>query len=415
LVTDASSYRRTVLDNGLRVVSEWMPNVRSVALGVWIETGSRDESAEDNGVSHFLEHMLFKGTRKRSAREIAESLESVGGSLNAFTTKELSCYSAHVLDEDLELALDVLSDLLLNATLAEEDIEREKQVILSEIRQFQETPDEVIFERFYRAVFDGHSLAQEIHGTAENVQRMDRDRLLAHLRRHYTANRAVVAAAGNLEHDSLVELVQEYFRALPRGEDRVLQPVPSFRPENERVHDRNCQQAHICIGGRGIPYAGEEKFPLLVLDTLLGGGMSSRLFQQVRENHGLAYSVYSFLDFLADTGVVGVYAATDVPSADRAAELIHRELDDLRNGGVRREEVDRTKRQLKGSLLLGLESTVSRMNRLARMEIYLGRYFSLDEVAAAIDAVQHDEVVQVAQSLLDRSNRATILLLPETS
>ncbi|MDZ7373137.1 MAG: insulinase family protein [candidate division KSB1 bacterium] len=413
MVTDASGYQRTVLPNGLRIVSERISNVRSVALGVWVETGSRDESPEINGVSHFLEHMVFKGTARRSAREIAESIESVGGSLNAFTTKELCCFSAHVLDEDLELAIDVLSDLLLHALLDEEDIEREKQVILSEIRQFEETPEEVVFERFYQAAFDGHPLAQEIHGTPQNVERMNRETLLTYFRQHYTANRLVIAAAGNLEHERLVDLVEAHFQDVPDGGARHLAAVPPFRPNELRFVDRNCQQVHVCVGGRGLPYASAQKFPLLVLDTLLGGGMSSRLFQEVREARGLAYSIYSFADFLFDTGTFGVYAATDLSAVEETLGLIHRQLDAVRDGGISEQEVERTKRQLKGSLLLGLENTGSRMSRLARMEIYLGEYVSLDEVAAAIDAVRTEQVAEVASWLLDRSNRLTVLLLPE--
>jgi len=415
LVQDAGSYQRTVLPNGLRIVSERMPNVRSVALGVWVEAGSRDERPEVNGVSHFLEHMLFKGTDRRSAREIALAIESVGGSLNAFTTKELSCFSAQVLDEDVELALDVLSDLLLHSTLSEADIEREKQVILSEIRQFEETPEEVIFERFYRVTFDGHPLAQEIHGTEENVRRMGRQVLVDYLQEHYTANRLVIAAAGNVEHDRLVELVSRYFDGSRRGGARVFLPVPPFQPSEDRFEHANCQQAHVCIGGRGLPYAAEEKFPLLVLDTLLGGGMSSRLFQEVRENRGLAYSIYSFADFLADTGTFGVYAATEASSVEDTVQVIHEQLDEVQTNGIPEDEVERTKRQLKGSLLLGLENTGSRMSRIARMEIYLGQSVSLDEVAAAIDAVRAEEVAQVASWLLARSNRSTVILLPEAS
>ncbi|NOZ57272.1 MAG: insulinase family protein [Calditrichaeota bacterium] len=413
MVSDNTTYRRTVLENGLRVVTERMPNVRSAALGVWVEAGSRDEDASVNGVSHFLEHMLFKGTEHRTARQIAEALESVGGSLNAFTTKELSCYSAHVLDEDLPLAVEVVSDLLLHPAFDPAEIEKEKQVILQEISQYRETPEEVIFERFYRTVFDNHPLAQEIHGTEENVLNMSRETLVAHMRRHYTAPRMVVAVAGNVEHEAVVDLARQHFADALPGEKRSLDPVPRFQAGRVQEKHGNCQQAHICVGGRGLAYGDDRKFPLLVLDTLLGGGMSSRLFQNIRENLGLAYSVYSFLDFLADTGVYGVYAATEVGNAERTEELIREELAQLARGDVRSEEVDRTKRQLKGSLLLGLESTGSRMNRLARLEIYLGRHYTLDEVAEAIDSVTRDAVAEVAEQIYRPENTASVTLLPD--
>ncbi|HFE52683.1 MAG TPA: insulinase family protein [Bacteroidetes bacterium] len=412
MVNDNTIYQRTLLENGLRVVTERMPNVRSAALGIWVEAGSRDEDASVNGVSHFLEHMLFKGTEHRTAKQIAEALESVGGSLNAFTGKELSCYSAHVLDEDLALAVNVVSDLLLHPAFDPAEIEKEKQVILQEISQYRETPEEVIFERFYRAVFDDHPLAQEIHGTEENVLKFTRQGLVDHMRQHYTAARTVVAVAGNVKHEAVVELVQQHLADAAQGEKRVLKPVPPFQPVQIREKHSNCQQAHICVGGRGLAYDDPRKFPLLVLDTLLGGGMSSRLFQNIRENLGLAYSVYSFLDFLADTGVYGVYAATEAGSADRTEELIREELAGLARGNVKLEEVERTKRQLKGSMLLGLEGTGSRMNRLARLEIYLGRHYTLDEVAEAIDSVTRDEVVQVAQQIYRPENIASVMLLP---
>ncbi|MCR4437442.1 MAG: pitrilysin family protein [bacterium] len=391
-------YARSVLTNGLRVVSEHMPAVRSVALGAWVETGSRDETPPLKGVSHFLEHMLFKGTKRRTARHIAEALEDVGGSLNAYTSKEFSCYTAHVLDEHLPLAVDVLADILQNSLLAESDIEKEKEVILREMDHSREMPEDVIFDYLYEDVYPDHPLGHQGYGEEATVKGFARRHLADYLQSHYTKGRIVVAAAGNVSHAQLVELVERGFSNLPEN-DRP-QRQPPVKPPCGHVRQQQCAQVHVCIGGRAYPYADPRKFALLVLDTILGAGMSSRLFQRVREEHGAAYAIYSFVDFFSDTGLLGVYFATEQNKVALCTDLVLAELRTLCKNGIPEDELIRAKSQLKGNLVLALENTSSRMSRLAKLEIYLQSFCSLEETISQIEAVTVQDVHQVAAELL---------------
>ncbi|MBC7188160.1 MAG: insulinase family protein [Calditrichaeota bacterium] len=405
------TYARSVLTNGLRVVSEYMPAVRSVALGVWVETGSRDETPALKGVSHFLEHMLFKGTTRRTARQIAEALEDVGGSLNAYTSKEFCCYTAHVLDEHLPLAVDVLADILQNSLLAESDIEKEKEVILREMDHSRETPEDVIFDYLYEDVFPGHPLGHPVYGEEATVKGFTRAELADYLRSHYTKGRMVVAAAGSISHELLVGLVERGFSDLPENNRPLRQPP--VQPPCGHARHQQCAQAHVCIGGRAYPYADPRKFALLVLDTILGAGMSSRLFQRVREEHGAAYAVYSFVDFFSDTGLLGVYFATEPNRLALCTDLVLAELKALCQNGIPGEELLRAKSQLKGNLVLALENTSSRMSRLAKLEIYLQSFCSLEETIAQIEAVTLRDVQQVAAELLAEDRLIVTRLEPK--
>jgi predicted Zn-dependent peptidase len=408
---DNSNHQKTVLPGGLRLVSEHIPHVRSVSLGVWVQTGTRDELPEENGISHFIEHVMFKGTKRRKASDIAESLEAVGGHLNAFTGKEMSCYYAHVLDEHLPIAIDVLADMLTNSVFDAEEIAKEKLVIIEEINSVEDTPEDLIQDLFMRDLFPQHALGFSTLGTREIISNLNRDQLFAYTRRHYTQNRMLVAAAGNVAHDDLVALVGERFGELPGNGARVLLP-PSAKPMPNSVTEDECSQTHICMGTLALRFDDPRKYVLLVLNTLLGGGMSSRLFQTIREQYGLAYSVFSFQDFLWDTGVFGVYMGTDPARAEQAMALLRQELNRMRDERISAAELERTINQLKGSLMLGLESTGSRMSRLAKMEIYLGEYVTLDDVCAGIESVTAGQIIQLAQELFAEERLTATLIRP---
>jgi predicted Zn-dependent peptidase len=406
-----SSYAKTILDSKLTIVSEQIPSVRSVSIGAWIRTGSRNERIEQNGLSHFIEHMVFKGTANRTAEEIAQSLESVGGHLNAFTGKELTCYYARVLDEHVQLAVDVLADILLNSLFREEDIEKEKYVVFEEIKNLDDTPDELIHDLFSKSLFESHPLAWPILGPTENVRRFIADDVRSYMERQYTTENMIITAAGNIEHDRLVDLFNDRFRYshFPSNNGG-----PAFSESSARIdiHPREIAQTHLCIGTRSFPYSQPQRFPLLILNTLLGGGMSSRLFQQIREKEGLAYAVFSFVDFFIDTGIFGAYVGADSSQMKRALSMILREFKCLASKPVSADELKRIKCQLKGNLMLGLESTSNRMIRLAKMEIYLDEYSSLDETLASIDQVTTDEVHAVAKELFDPQKYIITVLGP---
>jgi predicted Zn-dependent peptidase len=410
---DNAVYNKTVLPGGVRVLSEQIPHVRSVSVGLWVQVGTRDENPIHNGISHFIEHMMFKGTARRSAKEIAECLETVGGHINAFTGKELTCYYCHVLDENLPLAVDVLSDILVNSQFEDKEILRENSVVVEEINAVEDDPEDLVHDYFHRDLFPSHALGFSTLGTREIVESLTRDQLLAYSKSHYTQSRLVLAAAGNVHHQELCDLIANSpLHALPmNGVRQVTTPLPAS-PIHTSKED-SCAQAHLCVGTRGLPFDDPRKYSLLLLNTLLGGGMSSRLFQTIREQHGLAYNVFSFLDFMLDTGVFGVYVGTDGDNLGKVKELLHTEFRQVLENGVGEDELQRTKSQLKGSLMLGLESTSSRMNRLAKMEIYLNRYYTLDDVIAGIDAANMQELVDLAKLVLDDSTQTTTLIKPE--
>jgi predicted Zn-dependent peptidase len=400
------------LSNGLRIVTEEIPYVRSVALGIWITVGSRDENEANNGISHFLEHILFKGTKNRNTKQIAESLESVGGSLDAFTTKELTCYAAHVLDEHLPLAIEVLSDIILNSIFDPIEIEKEKEVILTEINHYKDTPEEMVFEHFYQNIFPSHPLGFHIYGTEPNIKKFFRDQLLDFIHEQYATNRIVISGAGNLKHEQLVSLIEKYFTDLPVNKARQFERVVSIKGTQNIILD-HCSQAHVCFGTRAYPYSDERKFPLMMLNTHLGGGMSSILFQKIREEYGLVYSIYSFHDFAVDSGVFGIYFSTDEKNVSSILEIINQELDQLRSNSIGDANLTKIKNQLKGNLLLALESTSARMNRLAKNEIYLNRHYTLDDVVKKIDSVTTNDIWQVADNLFNEQNYFTTILKPE--
>jgi len=415
--SEETTYRKTILGSGIRVVSETIPYVRSVSVGVWANVGSRDEDEHRNGISHFLEHMVFKGTKNRSVKEIAQSLESVGGFMNAFTTKEQTCFYARVLDERLPKAIDVLSDLLQNATFDGQEMEREKTVVIEELKNGEDDPEDLIHDHFERILFPRHSLGYPIIGTEKNLRAFTRKDLFDHVQSHYGPSNMVVAAAGNVDHDNLVRLVNRAFhpaRHSSNGHTRVRPRKRKAKPSTKEIR-KPITQAHLCLGTVGYSIHHKDRYPLLVLNALLGDGMSSRLYQTIRERHGLAYSVYSFISFLSDTGVFGAYIGTDRNKVDDALKLIHRELKRLRDKPVSKAELDRTKSQIKGTMMLGLENMSGRMMRLGSSELNFGSFVPLDAVLARVDGVTSDRMQRVANDLFVEENFSTVFVRPSES
>ncbi|WBB51794.1 pitrilysin family protein [Verrucosispora sp. WMMA2044] len=401
--------RRTVLPNGLRVLTEAIPAMRSVSFGIWVAVGSRDETGPQAGAAHFLEHLLFKGTRKRNALEISSAIEAVGGETNAFTTKEYTCYYARVLDEDLPLAIDVMCDLVADSLLEPADVETERGVILEEIAMHDDEPGDEVHDLFAQAVYGDHPLGRLISGTAETVTPMTRRQIQSFYRRRYVAPQIVIAAAGNLDHTAVVRLVRQALRGTPLDTDpaapapqRPATPAVRTRAAATVVEAKETEQAHIVLGCPGIDRLDERRFALGVLNNVLGGGMSSRLFQEIRERRGLAYSVYSYASQYADSGLFGVYAGCAPGRVDEVLELTRAELARTAAHGVTEAELARGKGMSKGSFVLGLEDTGSRMSRLAKGELLYGDLVPVNELLDRVDAVTLDDVNALAAELLDR-------------
>ena len=396
-----SGVRRTTFDNGLRVVSERMPHVRSVSVGVWIAAGSRSEAPQQNGICHFIEHMLFKGTRHRTAEQIARSVDSIGGNLDAFTAKELVSFNTKVLDEHLPLAFDVLADLVLNPRFAAEDIQKEKGVVLEELKMEEDNPEYLVHEIFSANFWMGHALGQSILGTRESIASFDRQMVESFWRRHYVPANIIITAAGNLEHEQLAGLASKYFGSLPASSATPPDETPATRAAVTIRNKRSLEQVHVCLGVPSYPMTHQKRYACYVLNALLGGGMSSRLFQKIREQLGLAYAVFSELSLYRDTGCLLVYAGTSAPTLRRVVGCTIEEFRALKCQPVPADELRRAKDHLKGSLMLGLESTSSRMANLARQELYFGRFFGLDEMLQGIEDVTAEEVSSVARELFD--------------
>ncbi|MFC7763476.1 M16 family metallopeptidase [Catellatospora bangladeshensis] len=400
--------RRTVLPNGMRILTEAVPAMRSVTFGIWVGVGSRDEAPQLGGASHFLEHLLFKGTRKRSALDISAQIEAVGGETNAYTAKEYTCYYARVLDEDLPLAIDVMCDAVADSVLAEADVETERGVILEEIAMHADEPGDEVHDLHAEVLYGDHPLGRLISGTVETITPMTRKQINSFYRRRYAPPVIVVAAAGNLDHNTVVKLVQQSFAGTPLGDAPAASPEPArsshsrvkHRPAGVLVREDDTEQAHLVLGGPALHRHDERRFALGVLNNVLGGGMSSRLFQQIREKRGLAYSVYSYTSQYAETGSFAVYAGCAPAKADEVLALIRQELADTAAHGITAEELRRGKGMLKGSLVLGLEDTGSRMSRLGKGELLHGDLMSVDEILRRIDAVTLDDVNHIAAKIL---------------
>ena len=407
-------FAKSVLDNGIRIVTHDMPDNRSVSVGIWVENGSRHESASENGISHFIEHLLFKGTERRTAAQIAEEMDAVGGVINAFTSKENTCYYAKVLDENLPLAIDLLSDIFLHSSFDAEEIERERSVILQEISQSEDTPDDYVHDLFNLDFFRNHPIGWPICGRQETVNAFRRHDIVDFFKSRYRPERVVVAAAGNIRHAVLVE---EMAARLGSSDSAVSSPLASIAGETAPEmgsgvypHAKALEQVHLCLGMAGIHQTHPKRYVGYVLNTLLGGGMSSRLFQEIREKRGKAYSVYSFSSAYKDVGYFGVYAGTNLESTEEVVELITAELKKLAGGAISDAELQRTLGQLVGSTMLGLESTDSWMSHIARNEIYFGESITTDEICRRIRAVSRDDVIELAGDLFQLDHMTLTLL-----
>lgn len=398
--------------SGLRLVTETLPHVRSVAIGAWLTRGSRHESDQESGIAHFVEHMLFKGTHRRSARDLAQAIDSVGGQVDAFTSKEYVGYYIKVLDEHVPIALDLLSDMLLNPALAGQDVVREQGVVLEEIKMVEDAPDDLVHEMFAQKFWARHPLGRPILGTADTVASFSPDRLREYFRRTYVAPNLVVAAAGQLDHERLRDQVARAFEPLSSRSSEAGGTVPQVSPGvEERIKD--IEQSHVCLGTTAYGERHDDRHAVFVLNTILGGSMSSRLFQHIREERGLAYSVFSNLSTYTDAGMITIYAGCAADKVDEVVSLSLDELDALRKTQVPDEELRRAKDHLKGSVMLGLENTSSRMSHLARQEMVFGRHFSFDEILANIEAVSAGDVQRVAQDLFRDDGMVASVVGPE--
>jgi predicted Zn-dependent peptidase len=411
-VSEQAQYRREVLPSGIRIVTEAMDHVRSVAVGIWVETGSRMEPLERGGISHFIEHLVFKGTASRSAEDIARAIDSVGGHMDAFTAKEHTCFYVTVLDEHLALAVDLLSDILMRPLFAAEDVEKEKSVVFQEIKMVEDTPDDLIHDLYAERVWRQHPLGRPILGAWDVVRAFERDTILRHFEEAYVPSRIVVAVAGHAEHRRVVDLFRERFDGFARpgvAPGEVVPPVP-----HPGVHlvPKKLEQVHLVVGFPGVSDVSPQRYALYLLNDVLGGSMSSRLFQEIRERQALVYSVHSGTQAFRDVGELYVYAGTDPGNFTKVLKALMKEIRAVKKDGVLAEELRRAKDHLKGNLMLSLESTSSRMNRLAKQELRFGSFQSVDDLLAVIDAVPLDEVQALIQQVLDEDQLSLLALGP---
>lgn len=391
----------------MRVVLERMSSLKSVALGVWANVGSRYEGKGEAGLSHFIEHMMFKGTRKRSASQISNEIDALGGEMNAFTTHEATAFYVKVLDQQMKSAFDLLADLFHHSRFSAKDVEKEKQIVLEEIRTVQDDPEDYIHELHAKDVFGHHPLGRPILGEPRSMQQMSRQTLLQYKERHYRPEKTIVAVAGNFSFSEIIDYVSKYFGQWKGSEHRKVSPTINKEPwpdkplERQSLHPKSLEQIHLCVGFKGLPVGHPDRYAAHVLSTILGGGVSSRLFQEIREKRGLAYTIYSHLSSFLDGGTLTVYAATRPNEVSAVVDQICKESSKLCRRKVNDRELERTKTQLKGSLMMGLEGTYGRMNKLAKDELYQGRHVTLQEIIRAIDRISPEQIQQLSQKLLD--------------
>jgi predicted Zn-dependent peptidase len=404
------SIRRTSLPNGLTIITEEMEHIRSICIGIWIKTGSRDEDKQWNGISHFVEHMVFKGTEHRSAEEIARQVDSIGGNIDAFTAKECVSFSIKVLDEHLPIALDVLGDLVLNPVFATDDIVRERGVILEEIKMDEDSPDYLVHEIFTQSFWKDHPLGRPILGTRDTVKRFEREPVVDFYSQRFVPGNVIITAAGHLNHDHFVELVGKHFANMKPMSNGFHSAPPKIVPKIILRNKKSLEQVQICVGVPSYPITHEKRHSSYILNTLLGGGMSSRLFQNIRERQGLAYAIYSDLNPYRDTGCLSVYAGTSRASATKVVESVVSEFRNLKSAEVPADELRRSKDQLKGSLMLSLESSTARMSNLARQEMYFDHFYGLDELIEKIESVTAEELWQLSNQFFQTESIAVTVL-----
>jgi predicted Zn-dependent peptidase len=410
MAVELRNIRREVLPNGLTVISEEMRHIRSVSIGIWIRTGSRDEDAQSNGISHFIEHMVFKGTGHRTAEEIARQVDSIGGNMDAFTAKECVCFNVKILDEHQPIALEVLGDLVLNPVFDTNDIIRERGVILEEIKMDEDNPDYLVHEIFTQNFWKDHPLGKPILGTKDTVKRFERPAVLEFYGQRFSPGNLIIAGAGNLNHQKFVELVASHFGHIKPVKNGFHSPAPKTVSRIILRNKKALEQVQICVGVPSHSIAHEKRHASYILNTLLGGGMSSRLFQNIRERQGLAYAIYSDLSPYRDTGCLSVYAGTSRESAGKVVQSVVSEFRKLKTEMVSEDELRRAKDQLKGNLMLSLESSTARMSNLARQEMYFDRFFDLDELIHKIEAVSREDLQILSQQFFQTDNIAVTVL-----
>lgn len=405
--------KKTVLDNGLTIVTEYIESVKSVTAGIWVKTGSRHEDDGLAGITHFLEHMLFKGTEKRSSYDIALSMESVGGYLNAFTSTEYTCYYSRCLDTKIETALDVLTDMVRNSRFPEEEMLKEKKVVLEELKMYKDSPDDVIFEEFGSQIFKNHPIGRPIIGFENTIQSFTREDLFDYIGNRYRPDNLLLAVAGNADHDEVVRLAGEMLDIqTEKTTENPKQPLTPYEV-SKKVITKQIEQTHMILGRRSLDYDHPEKYILLLANTILGGGMSSRLHQNIREKYGYCYSIGSFNQTYMDSGLFGVYIGTDQEYVDHVRSLIFEEFDRLQFEKIPEKELQQAKAHLKGKLLLSQESTSNRMNRLAKSELYFNRFITLDELVEKIDEVSAEDIKEFSEAFFDKDSYSETLLVPE--
>jgi len=412
-VSELESVSKTVLPNGMQIVSEKIESVKSVTVGIWAKTGSRNEAEDKAGITHFLEHMLFKGTENRTSYDIALSMESVGGYLNALTSTEYTCYYARCLDTKLPVALDVLSDMVKNSTFPAAEMEKEKKVVIEEMKMYRDSPEDTLFEEFSKQTFDKHPIGRPVIGYEEAVSSLSRQDLFDYMEERYKPSNLLISVAGHIDHQQVVELVSKVMNVESSGD-----PEPMNQPLTEYTTFKNTitkpiEQTHMITGRRGLFYDHPDKYLLLLANTVLGGGMSSRLHQNIREKYGYCYSIGTFNQSYMDSGLFGVYIGTDKEYVDHVRELITREFEKIREQKIPARELEEAKAQLKGKLLLSQESTSNRMTRLAKSEIYFGRFVTLDELVTNINSVTAEDLLKFSESFFDPTLFSETVLLPE--
>lgn len=393
-------FNLVTMDNNTMILTEKVPHVRSVSIGFFVDIGSRYESPDINGSSHFIEHLMFKGTGRRTAKDIAEELDAVGGQLNAFTTKEYTCYYARVMDEHFDLAVDLLGDMLFESKLDRTDIDRERNVIIEEIKMYEDTPDELVHDIFASLIWRGHSLGQPIIGTAEVIKGISRDRLYDYYKTHYNPGRMIVAVAGNIEHDAVINKLRPIFES-KEGKAHPRQVNTPSTQQQIICRSKDTEQVHLIVGAPGLKLDHEKIYVMQIINTILGGGLSSRLFQEIREQRGLVYSVYSYHSSYHDTGLFGVYAGLSKQNVDEVLAQIFKQVKDIQSNGVKEEELHRAKEQLKGNLYLSLENVNTRMSRLGKSQMYLGKVVTPEEIINKVNKVTISEIRELAKEVLD--------------
>ena len=404
-------FYKSKLSNGIPVVAANIPYLRSISIGIWVKAGSRNEIPELNGIFHFLEHLAFKGTKRRSAHQIAAEMDSIGGHMNAFTSRECTCYTAKVLDEHFPIAIDVLSDILLNSVFDPKEIERERRVILEEINMVEDTPDDLIFDMLYQNLWSNHSLGLPTQGFHKTVKKISRQDILSHMERFYSSNNVIISIAGNIDFSDLMDLLEKHFCKFKSAEKNDLDSVQEMKVGTVSKY-KKLEQVHICLAAAGIKTNDKQRYECYLLNTILGGSMSSRLFQKIREEKGLAYSVNSINSNYRDTGIFMVYAATGAKNYATVVELIVQELKEITSNKVDARELEKAKNQLKGGLMLSLESSGSRMVQLAKEEMYFKKHFTLDEMIKNIDAVTANGIKSLANRLFYSKSFTLALLGP---